>query len=133
MNWNKYYMDQSGHGSDYSIYRGAYQQRGYGLGGAFRRFFKWIVPVFQQHALPVLESGAKTVGKEALNSISNIVKDVSAGKNVKESAQEHFNSAMDNLKEKAENALAGRGIKRKRKSNKKQFIILKRKNQDIFS
>lgn len=119
---------------NYSVYRGAYMQKGYGLGGVFQKFFKWIVPVFQDHALPALERGAKSVGRETLSSIANIAKDVVEGRNLKDSVQEHTNSAIDNLKDKIENKLKGKGIKGRKRS--KNFIILKRKKakfDDIFS
>ena len=105
--------NQSGKGT-LGVYLGAYQQKGYCIGGMFQKFFKWIVPVFQQHAYPLIQSGVKTVGKEALTSFSNIAKDVVAGKDVKEAAQEHLTSAIDNLKDKIENKLEGKGIKRKK-------------------
>ena len=120
--------------SPYSgIYRGAYMQRGYGLGGIFQKFFKWVVPVFQQHALPAIESGAKSLGKETLISLSNIAKDVASGKDIKEATHEHVNNAIDNLKGKIQNKLSGNGIKGSRR--KKKFILLKPKNKytDIFS
>ena len=66
MNRNNYYMEQAGNGSDYNYYRGSVYQQGYGMGSTFRKFFKWIVPIFKQHALPTIESGLKHVSKEDL-------------------------------------------------------------------
>ena len=82
MNWNDYYLPQTGYGID-SIYRAPMYQRGYGLGNAFKRFFRWIVPIFKQHALPALKSGATALKDEALSSASNIVNDVLEGKDLK--------------------------------------------------
>ena len=65
-----------------NIFRGSQYQRGYGLGGAFRRFFNWIVPLVQKHAAPAIESGLKVVGKTALSAAADIAKDVVAGTSV---------------------------------------------------
>ena len=114
-----------------NIFRGAPYQRGYGLGGTFRRFFSWIIPLVKKHALPALESGAKEVGKTALSTIADIAKDVATGKKFKESAESRIDTAVDNLKEKAENLLNGKGINRRRKKKKVTFSV-KKKIQDIF-
>lgn len=139
MNWNNYYMEQAGNGSGYNYYKGSAYQQGYGLGSSFRRFFRWIIPIFKEHALPKLESGLKTVGKEALSSAANIAKDYVAGKDLSLAAKEHVSTSIDNLKDKAENSLSGHGPKKKsikrKKSFKKYFILKKQKNlhnSDIF-
>lgn len=61
----------------YNIYRGQPNQRGYGIGGTFRRFFSWIVPLFKQHAVPVLNNGLKQIGNTAISTVHDIVKDTS--------------------------------------------------------
>ena len=113
------------------IYRGAPYQRGYGLGGTFKRFFNWIVPHVKKHALPAIESGAKVVGRTALSTAADIAKDVSSGRNFKEAAEERIDSAVESLKEKAEKSFSGKGINRRRKMKKLTFIQ-KKKIQDIF-
>lgn len=135
MNWNNYYYVQEGSG-DY-IYKGTLTQRGYGLGGTFQRFFKWIVPLFQKHAVPALQEGAKELGKKALTTVSNVAKDAAEGKNVLESAKSHVNTAIEDLATKIEEKLEnkkGRGLKKKLKPKKfKKYIILKKqKVSDIF-
>ena len=50
-------MDQAG--GEYNVYRGSMYQKGYGLGGSFRKFFSWIIPLVKKHALPTIESGIK--------------------------------------------------------------------------
>ena len=141
MNWNNYYMEQAGNGSDYNYYRGSVYQQGYGMGSTFRKFFKWIVPIFKQHALPTIESGLKHVSKEAISSAANIAKDYVAGKDLSMATKEHVSTSINNLKEKAEKSLVGQGIKRKRKAIKtkekfkKYFILKKQKTNhtsDIF-
>ena len=141
MNWNNYYMEQAGNGSDYNYYRGSVYQQGYGMGSSFRKFFKWIVPIFKQHALPKIESGLKHVSREALSSAANIAKDYVAGKDLSLSAKEHVSTSIDKLKDKAERSLIGQGVKRKRKGIKtstkfKKYFILKKQKKshtaDIF-
>jgi hypothetical protein len=139
IDWEKYYLAQIG--GEYNYFRGSNFQQGYGLnyqqgaglGTMFRKFASWVVPIFKKHALPVIESGIKTVGKEALDSAADVAKDIISGKNLKEASSERLISAIDNLKQKAENKLQGKGIKRKKKL--KNLVIFKNKKtrfQDIF-
>ena len=128
MNWNDYYLHQTGYGID-RIYRAQMYQRGYGLGNAFKRFFRWIVPIFKQHALPALKSGATALKDEALSSASNIVNDVLEGKDIKESANQNLESSIANIKDKVEKKLQGKGIKGRRKKLK----VLYKKQHAVFS
>ena len=112
-----------------TVFRGPMYQQGYGLGGYFKRFFKWIIPIAQQHLLPHIKTGAETIGKQAVQTISDIYKDSINGRNIKESSKEHFDTANNNLKQKVENKLIGRGIKRKRNNKYKK----RKNNQDIFN
>ena len=52
MNWNDYYIEQTG-GDDYNSFIGELYQRGYGLGGIFGRFIKWIIPLIKKGAGPL--------------------------------------------------------------------------------
>ena len=113
-----------------TVFRGPVYQEGYGLGGYFRKFFKWIVPIAEKHVLPHIKSGLEAIGKQSVESISNIAKDTIKGRNIKEATQQHVNEAIDNLTSKAEKHLSGQALKRKKKS---KFIYKKRKNIDIFS
>jgi hypothetical protein len=139
IDWEKYYLAQIG--GEYNYFRGSNFQQGYGLnyqqgaglGTMFRKFASWVVPIFKKHALPVIESSIKTVGHEALNSAADVAKDLVSGKNLKEASSERLITAIDNLKQKAENKLEGKGIKRKKKL--KNLVIFKNKKkrfQDIF-
>ena len=71
-----YYLRQAGHG--YPVYAGGRFQRGHGLGSIFRGLSK--------AAMPLLKSGAKTLGREALKTVFNIAGDVVQGKNLKQAA-----------------------------------------------
>jgi hypothetical protein len=113
-----------------TVFRGPMYQEGYGLGGYFRKFFKWIVPIAEKHVLPHLKSGIEAVGQQTVESLSNIAKDTIQGKNIKESTNQNLNAAIDNLKNRAKKHLNGEALKRKNK--KSHFIYKKRKNKDIF-
>lgn len=126
MDYNQYYLNQAG--GAYDIYRGPLYQKGYGLGGAFRRFFKWIIPLVQKHGAPIIEKGINTVGNQVVSSASDLAVDIIKGKDMKEAANEHFETAVENLKRKAEDALEGKGIKRGRK--KKSYVILKKSTKN---
>jgi hypothetical protein len=52
MNYKEYNENQAG--SDFPVYRGYANQRGYGLGGIFKTLYKFIMPMFKTHALPIL-------------------------------------------------------------------------------
>lgn len=123
-------MNQHKKGGYY--YKGALMQRGYGLGGTLRKFFSWLMPIVQEHALPSINTGLKEIGKTALTTAADIAKDVVTGKNLKNVAEEKISAAIDSLKEKAEKGLSGKGIKRRR-TKKKIYILKKRKHtKDIF-
>ena len=99
----------------YEVFRGPMYQQGYGIGGYFRRFFKWVVPVAEKHALPHLKSGLSAIKNQALESVASIAKDTVAGRDVRAAVQEHVSQAIDNLKNKAEKTLSGEGKKRPKK------------------
>ena len=120
---------QRGLGINY--FKGQQFQKGYGLGGLFRRFAQWVSPLVRK-TLPVLKDGFKHVGKEIIGSAANIAKDVIDGKPFHESSKMHLNGSIDNLKKLAEETMAGRGYKRKRKFNQKDHSY-KKIYHDVFS
>jgi hypothetical protein len=127
-------FDQVGGQLNYNVYRGRPFQRGYGLGGMFGKFFRWIVPIVKSHATPILEKSAKAVGEQVLASSADIARDLIAGKSSKENLQAHFNSAVNNLQERAEKSMSG-GKKRKKMTPK--FFVKRKKHSsnhypDIF-
>jgi hypothetical protein len=143
MNWNNYYNKQYGGSGGFDGYKGVYWQKGYGLGGTFRKFWKWVAPIFKKHALPTLQSGLETLGNEGISTVKNIAKDVMQGKNLKASAEENIDLAVNNLQKKVEDNLEGKGIpsdtiNKKRKRGKKTVHFRKKKKiqqafQDIFT
>lgn len=116
---------QRGFGLNY--FKGQSYQKGYGLGGFFRKFFKWASPYISK-IMPIIKQGAKHVGKEVIDSAANIAKDVLEGKDLKESSSTRINDSIDNLV--SNKPMTGSGYKRKRKYTN-SFHFKKRK-QDIF-
>lgn len=108
-------------------FKGPPYQLGYGLGGSFRKFFKWIVPLVKQHAMPHIQRGLADLGRTAMSSVSEFARDVADGKDVQTSAKIHTHKALNSVKEKIENKLNGG----KRKT-KKSSVIRKTKKQKIF-
>lgn len=121
---------QRGLGINY--FKGEQFQKGYGIGGLFKRFVRWVSP-FVQKALPVLKEGIKHVGKEVVSSASNIAKDVIDGHNFEESSRTHLSGSIDNLKKLAEDSMVGKGYKRKRSLHSQVHSVKKRKYYDLFS
>ncbi|GFX81610.1 uncharacterized protein TNCV_4179501 [Trichonephila clavipes] len=62
------------------LHSGQSFQKGYGIGGWFKRLFRF--------ALPFLSRGAKSVGKEVLRTGAQIANDLLEGRNLQESAEE---------------------------------------------
>lgn len=124
-----YYVNQAGNGLAY--YQGQSFQKGYGIGGWFKRLFR--------SALPFLVSGAKTVGKEVLRTGTQIASDVLEGRQFQESAEERTKEAGKKLAKKAikkADDMLGQGkpYKRKRKPLKRIISskVKKVKGRDIF-
>ena len=109
--YTRYYVNQSGGGGDGGIgpvYRASFRvQRGNGLGSFFRRLFRFVKPL--------LYSGAKAVGKEALkrsNIITNIL-NKEPEQPVGNIFKNRFEEAKDNLQEKIKNMTgSGLGLKK---------------------
>lgn len=120
MDFNKYYLDQA-LGNSFPVYRGSTFQKGYGLGGVFRRFFSWALPLLKEHGLPL----AKNLGKEIISNVASIASEAIDGKNVGESAKEKIKSSFEKLNQ------TGKGYKRRKKSSLKSKQKKKRV-LDIF-
>ncbi len=92
--WFDYYHEQAkqiGHGLP--GYQGIPYQRGNGLGSFFGRLFRAILPVAKR----VGKSALKNVGREALHMGSNVIGDLSKGRNIKQSLKQHGIKAGQNL------------------------------------
>jgi hypothetical protein len=146
INWTDYYRDQAGGNYNYfkdSQFQHGYDlgglnvHQGYGLGGMFRKFASWVVPIIKKYAIPTFNSGANAVAREAVDSASRVAKDLISGVNFKDSINNRLSKSVDNLREKAESQLAGNGLKRKNKFKKcnhfkKTEKYSKKKKKDIF-
>ena len=111
----QYYLDQQGRGM--SVFKGSpwqmgHGQMGYGLGGLFRSVARAV--------MPMVKSGAKALGKIALNAGANVLGDVASGKSLKESVRTRGKEAVHVAKNKAVNRLTQTGSGRKRTPKKGQ-------------
>ena len=113
--YENYYLSQVGHGMPY--FAGAGVQQGYGLGNLFSSIAKSV--------LPLVKKGAKTLGKQVLQSGVDFASDVLQGKNVKQAAIDQAKAAGTNLLQAAQ---------RKRKAAPRKVQKKKRKkHHDIFT
>ncbi|GFT21724.1 uncharacterized protein TNCV_2969771 [Trichonephila clavipes] len=80
-------------GSGLTHYKGINFQKGYGIGGIFRRLFRT--------ALPFLVKGGKTIGKEVLMTGSRVASDVLSGENFKEAVKTRSRESGKKLAQKA--------------------------------
>ncbi|GFX80604.1 uncharacterized protein TNCV_498711 [Trichonephila clavipes] len=117
-------------GSGLNHYKGNSFQKGYGIGGIFRRLFR--------AALPFLVKGGKTIGKEVLMTGSRVASDALSGENFKEAVKTRSRESGKKLDQKAIDrvqSMVGKGqYKRKRKKQKKLISSKARKVsvRDIF-
>lgn len=119
--YTRYYANQSGGGGGDvgPMYRASFRvQRGNGIGSFFRGLFRFVKPL--------LYSGAKAVGREALKTGSNIITDMlnkEPEQHVRDIFKNRFGEAKGNLKEKIKK-MTGSGLCLKRKhKNRKRFIL----------
>ncbi len=122
--YEKYYLGQSGDGI--SVFSGSRNQRGHGLGSLLSGLFR--------RAVPLLQRGLKTFGKQTLKTGLQIANDVSDGQTIKESAKRR---AVEGIKRFASSPLGSiqsdSGKRRKLSRVKKGKVIKKRpKFNDIF-
>ena len=98
------------------IYKGVAHQRGHGIGSFLGGLFRSV--------LPLLSSGAKVIGKEALNAGAGLLSDMVSAKPLDDSVRNRFNEATSNLKRKADEKInrmmMGSGYKSK--IQRSQFI-----------
>ena len=109
--YEHYYTQQVGKGLP--VFTGPRSQRGYGLGGILGGLFRSAMPLFKQ--------GAKTLGREVLNTGVGLAQDALEGKNIKTAAKTRLRQAGRNLTQKAIRSFGlrqtgghiNRGIKRR--------------------
>lgn len=108
-----YYMRQAEGRNGGSFHSPTMKGDGLGsfLGNLFRRIF------------PLLSSGAKVVGQEALSTGVGLLKDALNGRSLKESMYDRVSQAGKNLSEKAAKkmeGMVGNGYKRRKRKRKSQ-------------
>jgi hypothetical protein len=127
--YTRYYMNQAGGGDIGSAYRASFRiQRGRGIGSFFRGLFRLVKPL--------LYSGARVFGKEALKPVSQILTDI-IDKNPDHPMGGIFKSRIevkDNVEQKIKKmAGCGLGLKSKRQAKKAQSHSRRSKVKDIFT
>ena len=131
--YHDYYIGQAGSGVG-SIYKGAVYQKGRGFGSFLRGLFRTV--------FPLVKSGLKTIGKEALRSGSYFINDVANNVPPKEAFNSRVSESVGNLKRKAETKiddLVGSGVtkRRRRKQSRQMRLPVRRvkkssRSSDIF-
>ena len=114
--YENYYLSQVGHGMPY--FAGARVQQGYGLGNLFSSIAKSV--------LPLVKKGAKTLGKQVLQSGVDFASDVLQGKNVKQAAIDQAKAAGTNLLQAAQRKQKAAPRKVQKKKRKKHHDIFTR-------
>lgn len=142
--YEHYYSHQAGSGIGV-VYRGVPYQRGHGIGSFLGGLFR--------SCLPLLSSGAKAIGKEALNAGVGLLSDMVSARPMEESIKSRLKDASSNLKRKADEkidnlSMSGSGYITKKKrlssfiprlaakvkaAHKKSKLRSNKNIQDIFS
>lgn len=109
--YEHYYSHQAGSGIGV-IYKGAPYQRGHGIGSFLGGLFRYVLPLFS--------SGARVIGKEALNAGVGLLSDVISSRPMEDSIKSRLKEASANLKRKADDKIdrinmSGSGYITKRK------------------
>ena len=136
-----YYLEQQrGHGMP--VFRGSPwqagygQQTGYGLGGLFRSISRAVVPLVKKGVKAVAslaKRGAKILGDIALQSGSDLLGDLFAGKNVKEAAKARTMEAANTAKRKAISKLRGQTGSGRRRNRSKSVKRASKKRKTSVS
>lgn len=103
--YKEYYQRQ--HGNGLSVYRGATVQRGRGIGNFFSKALRG--------AMPLLRSGAKSVGKQLLASGAETLKDIVSGRDPRRSAVENFSEGGKQLLDSLVGKLARKPVRKRKK------------------
>lgn len=109
--YEDYYSHQAGSGVGV-IYKGTPYQRGHGIGSFLGGLFRSV--------LPLLSSGARAIGKEALSTGVGVLSDMFNAQPIDDSIKTRLKEATTNLKRKVDSKIerinmSGSGYKIKRK------------------
>lgn len=94
----QHYINQQGSGDLGSFFQGDPYQRGSGIGSIFRSLWRGLAPI--------LKSGAKAVGKQALRSGAQLIGDVARGESFLPALEARGREAVGDLADKAAAAAA---------------------------
>ena len=94
----------------------------------FKKFANWVIPIVKKYVVQSLKSGTEALGREALQSACHVAKDLLSGVSVKESLNKRLSDSVDNLREKAEKTLEGRGGIKRKGNFEDLFILLDKMN-----
>lgn len=122
-----YYVHQAGRGIG-PVFTGSAHQRGHGIGNFLSSIFRAV--------FPLVKSGAKAIGKEAVDAGFGMLKDTIQQKPIKQSLKERMRTAGEHLMTKAEHKIdemQGSGYKRRRSSKKLHKRPAKKQKRDIFT
>ena len=128
MEYEKYFLQQQP--INFPTFKDVRYQGGYGLGNVFKRFFKWIVPIIKDKAVPVLKDVGKKVGESVKSGTTNFARDALDGKDIKESAKTRFEETKNDIKSKIEQR--GECINKRKRRKKLIRTISKKQKKDIF-
>ena len=138
MDYKEYYSNQIKNqtGAGLPVFTGYANQRGYGIGGIFRKLSSYILP-YVKSALPFIKKGGQLLGSEVVRAASSIATDAINGKDLETSARENITEAVNNLSQKANTVLQTgsgkyKGRKKRKKNNSKKHFIKHRRLEDVF-
>lgn len=119
-NYERYYHNQCGLGTDLPVYAGAPMQRGHGLGNILKGVMKAAVPI----VMPLLKKGASKLANTALNTGKNVVADIVRGDNIKTSIKRRGRESLGELF----------GVPTKKiKRNRRKGRVVRGNSRDIFN
>jgi hypothetical protein len=119
--YEDYYLQQSGNGL--SVFQGARLQRGHGIGSFLSGLFR--------SAWPLIQTGAKALGKHALRTGLQIANDVADGDHIVEAAKRRVPEGIKAFTSSNNfNTQSGSGGKRRKRSLRRRNK--KRVKEDIF-
>jgi hypothetical protein len=101
-------------------FMGLLDTKGAGLGGVFRKLFRYIMPKIKQHGIPIL----KSFGESAVKGAANFAQDTIAGKNIQEKGNQRLMETINELKQAG---MKGWGINKRKLENNFNFITKKQK------
>jgi hypothetical protein len=128
--YTKHYVSQSG-GAQIPVFYGRKIQSGHGLGAMFSALGRMAMPLIRPF-MPHITLAAKYLGKKALATGSNIVGDVIAGRNIKQSAADRFKeTGLNVLSDVATRLQTGSGKKKRKPRNKTSTKKIAKKKRKI--